>query len=61
MKIGDIVTIEEDNIERSKMVLGKSHKIVLWKRWYREVSTVENKGQHNPQACCKLYVLEETT
>ena len=33
--------------------LGTSYKIVLWKRWYNEVSTVENEGQHTPQTCCQ--------
>ena len=59
MKIGDIVTIEEDDIERSKWSLARVIKLFYGKDG--EVSTVENKGQHNPQACCKLYVLEETT
>ena len=43
------------------MALGTSYKIVLWKRWCREISTVENEGQHTPRAVAKLCVLEETT
>ena len=35
------------------MALGTSYKIVLWKRWCREVSTVENEGQNTPQVCCQ--------
>ena len=33
------------------MALGTSYKIVLWKRWCREVSTVEKERQHTPQVC----------
>ena len=35
------------------MVLGTSYKIVLWKRWRREVSTVEHEGKETPQTCCQ--------
>ena len=38
---------------RIEIALGKSYKMILWKRWYREVSTVENEGQHTSQACCQ--------
>ena len=36
-----------------EMALGTSYKTVLWKRWCREVSTVENEGQHTLHACCQ--------
>ena len=36
-----------------EMALGTSYNIVLWRRWYHEVSTVENEEQRTPQACCQ--------
>ena len=33
------------------MALGTSYIIALWKRWCREVSTVENGGRHTAQVC----------
>ena len=36
-----------------EMVLGMNYKFASWKRWCREVSTVENEEQHTPQAHCQ--------
>ena len=35
------------------MARSTSYKIVLWRRWCREVGAVENEGQHFPQAYCQ--------
>ena len=42
------------------MALGVSYKIVLWKRWCCEVSTVENEGQHTPQFCCQTMCIKRS-
>ena len=53
MKIGDILIIEEDNMERLKWSLARVIKLFYGEDGCREVSTVENEGQHSPQTCCK--------
>ena len=48
MKIGDILIIEEDNIKRLKWSLARVIKLFYGEGGCREVSTVENEGQHSP-------------